>query len=100
MTCPYCAGHGAEVFEGVLAPRPCGECGGSGRAEDVRPAGRCARCRENTVLERVPCETCEGSGIVLANQYTNTQERPCNDCEGRGYTESTPCCSAGLVDEG
>ena len=62
-------------------------------------SGRCARCKENTVLERVPCEDCKGRGWVWNIKY-NRDPVECADCEGNGYTKSTPCCGSTLIDEG
>lgn len=51
-------------------------------------AGRCARCKCNTVLERLTCDDCQAEDGA-----------PCSTCKGRGYTESTPCCGVSLIDE-
>lgn len=33
------------------------------------------------------CERCEGSGWILANDMTNSQERECPDCHGLGVRD-------------
>ena len=66
--------------------------------ENPPESGRCARCHENTVLELVPCEDCKGSGHDGENR--DGQLIQCLECKGQGFTLSTPCCGATLVDEG
>lgn len=67
--------------------------------------GRCARCEENTVLERQPCEECLGTGLMRSAKalqggaFTMRGEWPyCEDCDGQGYFDLTPCCGTGLLD--
>ena len=73
------------------------------------PSGRCARCRGNAVLERMPCEECKGQGKIERDHTIRHGDTVgdesvvalfhCNDCDGIGYTESTPCCGWPLLDE-
>lgn len=69
---------------------------------DDPASGRCARCRENTVLERQVCEACDGSGQSVQMGQSDNMDiivRDCYQCDGRGHCDLTPCCGRGLVDE-
>lgn len=74
VTCPRCAGSGAEPGS---PPRQCPTCGGTGRKVVTRDEGR---GRATIRIEHViPCPDCGGRGIII--------DKPCRECHGTGQVE-------------
>ncbi|MBQ4874815.1 MAG: molecular chaperone DnaJ [Rickettsiaceae bacterium H1] len=75
-----------DAFNGIKAPisyttqATCGECNGSGSEGKAKP---------------VQCSTCNGAGVVRAQQGFFTIERTCHICHGHGTIIQNPCKRCG-----
>src|SRR5581483_9011104 len=67
VTCPHCAGDGAEPGSAIST---CPTCGGAGRMQQV------TRSLFGEFVRTTACPTCAGSGRLI--------ETPCSECRGAG----------------